>query len=112
MPLQDSDIVDAVGIEVETGSFVMTIADEWDWSNEGQHLLALQAKLNGYFAFIESGQLWEVRSDARSRDIVIDVVSRFPMPPAGRELLKRAADVCASLGVKIRSRHHAGPQTK
>jgi hypothetical protein len=34
------------------------------WSDEWQHLLALQAKLNAYFDFVQSGQIFEVRPEA------------------------------------------------
>lgn len=104
MALQDTDTIDALGIETGTGLVVLTLADGWDWSNEGQHLLHLQAKLNTYFAFVESGQIWEKCGDAKGRQVVVDVVIRFPMSAAGAELLKRAGDVSASLGVKIRCR--------
>jgi hypothetical protein len=56
MTLDTPDTVDAMGIEIGSGLAVLTIADELDWRDERAHLLALQTKLNAYFAFIESGQ--------------------------------------------------------
>jgi hypothetical protein len=85
MALDKPDIVDAVGIENDTGFAVLTIADYWDWDDEREHLLALQAKLNAYFRFIASGQIWKSYPDAARRQIVIDVVARFPTPPAGTD---------------------------
>jgi hypothetical protein len=110
MPLDKSEIVDAFGIEKDTGVVVLTIADEWDWKNEGQHLLALQAKLNAYFHFIESGQILREHPDACGRNIVIDLITRFPLSRAGRELLNRAEKACADLGIQIRSREYRGGQ--
>ena len=106
MAIDKTDTVDAVGIENNTGVVVLTIADQWDWGDERRHLLALQAKLNAYFGFIESGQIWESYPDFVGRQVVIDVVGRFPLPQIGSELLKRASDACSSLGVTIRSRCH------
>ncbi len=109
MALDKPQVVDAIGIEEATGCAVLTIADSWDWEDEGQHLLALQAKLNSYFEFIESGQVWESHPGARGRELVIELVSRFPLPKAGEELMRRASEACSDLGVRIRTRHYPGP---
>lgn len=108
MALDKPDVVDAVGIENNTGFVVLTIADPWDWNDERRHLLALQAKLNAYFSFIESGQIWLAYPDAVGRKVIIDVVGRFTIPQIGMDLLKRASGARSDLGVEIRSRHFPG----
>jgi|SRR5437016_2466958 len=110
MGLDKPDIVDAVGIENATGSAVLTIADSWDWNDERAHLLALQAKLNAYFKFIESGQMLNSYPEAAGRNVVIDVVARFPIPKIGVDLLEHASDTYAGLGVAIRTRRYDGSQ--
>lgn len=104
MALEKIDSVDAVGIETSTGSVVLTIADSWDWSDERAHLLALQAKLNSYFDFIEDGQLSESYPSAAGRKRVIDVITRYPLPTVGIDLLERARESVADLRIEIRSR--------
>lgn len=106
MALDNANVVDAVGVENGTGFLVLTIADSWDWVNEREHLGALQAKLNAYLNFIESGEVWESCPESAERQIVIDVVTRFPLPPSGKDLLQRASEVSADLRVQIRHRHH------
>jgi hypothetical protein len=108
MALDKEDVVDAVGIERETGLVVLTIADSRDWDDEAKHLLALQAKLNAYFRFIETGQIWESYPNAAGKKLAIEVVSRFPIPQIGSDLLERASKACADLGVTVRSRHYSG----
>ena len=108
MSLEKTDIVDAVGIEKGSDFIALTIADAWDWQDTGKHLLALQGKLNAYFKFIESGQIFEAYPEAAGRQIVIDVIGKFPVPDIGLEFLKRASDACAELGVRIRYRHYSG----
>ncbi|WZP00674.1 DUF6572 domain-containing protein [Isosphaeraceae bacterium EP7] len=102
MSLQNQNIVDAIGVEISTESVVLTIADSWDWIDVHAHLSALQAKLNFYFEFIESGQIWDVYPSAKGRQLVIDVVARFPMPTSGRKLLEIASEVASQLEVIIR----------
>jgi hypothetical protein len=57
MSLDQPNKVDAIGLEKGTDQTVLTIADSWDWTDEPKHLIALQAKLNSYLEFIESGVL-------------------------------------------------------
>jgi hypothetical protein len=55
MSLDNLEVVDAVGTEKDSGTIVLTILDAWDWDDQGQHLLALQAKINVYLGFVGSG---------------------------------------------------------
>lgn len=89
---------------------ILTITDSWDWSDERQHLLALQDKLNSYLDFIESGQIFEEYPNAKGRKLVIDVVTRFPLPEIGVQFLEKANQACADLGVKARNTYYPGSQ--
>jgi hypothetical protein len=102
MGLDKSNVIDAAGIEKETGFAVLTITDSWDWSDEHAHLLALQNKLNAYFAFIETGEIYESYPEAKGRNIRIDVISRFPLSRKGKKLLELASESSRSLNVSIR----------
>jgi hypothetical protein len=104
MALEEPNKVDAIGIENDTGSIVLTIADAWDWQDEQKHLRALQAKLNAYINFVESGQIWEAYPDSKERQLVIDIIARFPLSQAGADLLERVSIACADFQVKVRSR--------
>lgn len=46
MSVLNSDVLD--GVAHNNGELVMLISDHLDWSNEGEHLLALQDKINAY----------------------------------------------------------------
>ena len=111
MALDKPDVIDAIGIETNSGHVILTLADSWDWLNEPEHLSALQAKLNRYLDFIESGEILRVYQGALGRRLVIDVIHRHPISRAGLTLLRRAAEVGSNLKVEIRHRHHAGAVT-
>lgn len=108
MALEKIDTIDAVGIESTTGYVVLTIADQWDWKDERQHLVALQAKLNAYFKYIETGQVLESYPQAVGRQLVIDVVGKFPIPQVGLDLLQHASAISSELRVSIRNRFYPG----
>lgn len=108
MSLDNTNAVDAIGTEIETGNVVLTIADSWDWDNEEQHLQALEDKTDAYLAFIESGEIVEAYPAAQGKTVVIDVVTRYPIPPKGMDFLKRASAAASELGVIIRNRTFLG----
>lgn len=108
MSLDNLDQVDAVGIDHDSGEVVLTIADYWDWANEQQHLLALQQKLNAYFHFIESGQIFDSYPQARGRTLTIDIVGRYVFPQVAEHFLAQASRVAEQLEVKIGTRHFPG----
>jgi hypothetical protein len=104
MSLDNTGVVDAVGIEKDTRKVILTIVDAWDWEDVHGHLLALQAKLNVYFGFVEVGELLEAYPMASGRQVAIDVVTKFPMHLKGAELLGIAAKACRDLEIEIRTR--------
>jgi hypothetical protein len=104
MSLDNTNVVDAVGTEISTGVVVLSIMDYWDWSSEPQHLLALEAKMNAYFGFIESGQLIDEYPDASGRGVRIDILSRHEPPSAAIRWIEKANAAAKPLGVTITQR--------
>jgi hypothetical protein len=105
MGLDKTLVVDAAGIEKSSGYMVLSIVDSWAWDKDDEaHLLALEEKLNAYFEFVESGQVWESYPDARSSRIVIELISRFAPSKRAHKLLEHAAKISVNLGIAIRSR--------
>jgi hypothetical protein len=106
MSLDNVEVVDAVGTETEGGTVVLSIIDAWDWNDERSHLRALQDKLNAYFGFVESGQIYEAYPDADGPPLRIDIVSKFPIPEAGLAFLEKASAVAAELNMTVAHRLH------
>jgi len=91
-----------------TGKAILTILDSWEWSDPHSHLVALQAKLNAYFDFVEEGQLEPLYPAAVGRGVVIEVITRYPLHPDGTKLLAQAVEACSDLKIEIRTRHIPG----
>jgi hypothetical protein len=106
MSLDSLDQVDAIGTEKESGFVVLTIIDSWDWSDEQKHLRAMQAKLNTYFAFIETGEVLASYPNAAGKAIRIEVLFRFAPPTNAATFLRGAAEIASQLGVSITHRVH------
>lgn len=104
MSLDNAEVVDAVGTETEDGTVVLSIIDGWDWADERGHLRALQDKLNAYFGFVETGQIYEAYPEASGQPLRIDIVSKFPIPEAGLSFLQKASAVAAELNMTVTHR--------
>lgn len=105
MGLENCDVVDAVGTDMRDGKIILSILDSWDWSDERAHLKRLQEKLNAYFSFVDSRQIYDDYPDAEGRGLIIDVVARFPIPDSAAEFLERAASVALKVGAELTYRH-------
>jgi hypothetical protein len=106
MSLDNLEVVDAVGTEIENSAVVLTIVDSWDWQDQRSHLTALQAKLNTYFGFVESGQIYESYPDAKGKALRIDIVSKFAPPDIALKFLEKASAVAAQLNLTVTQRVH------
>ena len=61
MGVEQTTVIDAIGIDQVSGAVHLTIADALAW--DAAHLRLLQEKLNAYLAFVESGELYLVATD-------------------------------------------------
>ena len=101
MTVTESKTIDAIGIERSTDEVVLTIADHLGWTNAGDHLSSLQAKLNRYVAFIESGDLIVEYPNAKGRKRRIDVVFQHEPTDGGLRFLATAQDTLRAEGIKL-----------
>jgi len=102
MSVEQTNVVDAIGIERDSDRAVMTITDHLPFgARDEERLLLLQDKLNAYLAFIESGELLEAYPDACGRKVTVEIV--FKHEPIGPALafLERAQKVMASAGIPL-----------
>jgi len=101
--VEQTDVVDILGIDRKTGHVVLTISDHLDWSDSVGHQTILQKKLNTYLAFVESGEILTRYPEAKSRPVAFRVV--FQIPPD-----EFRAGVCrkSPTGNRISRLHSAG----
>jgi len=104
LSVDQTDVVDIVGIDRETGRVVLTISDHLDWSDSIRHQSILQNKLNTYLAFVESGEILQQYPKAKDRPVVFEVVFQFPPDESGRAFLGRARQVIESAGFELRDK--------
>ena len=98
MSVDELNKIDFISTTPE-GETRLTIADHYDWSNQQQHLLVLQEKLNAYIQFIEDGEVFEKYPDAKKDHISIDVVFKFEPTTDAILFLNRCKETINDFGI-------------
>ncbi len=98
MSLEQSETIDLLSFDKESGNVVLTVSDHIDWQDSAGHQRMLQAKLNTYLAFVEGGQLLIEKPEAKGRRVIFTIVFKFRPDRDGRAFLERVADVIQSAG--------------
>jgi hypothetical protein len=99
--IDNPNVIDAISTSQDGTRFTLTLFDAEDWSDDAKHLFALQAKLNTYFDFIQSGQLIDQYPDAVGKRLLINVVFRIPPIEKATGLLEKADALAPQLGANI-----------
>src|ERR1700739_4426375 len=100
MGMDTPQTVDAISLDRSGKIVTLTIFDAWDWADEGRHLIAIQEKLNSYFDFIQSGQIFESYPKAVGKELCIDVVTQYPLTAKAGRLLRLADKLAGKLNAR------------
>ena len=101
MSVEQTDVVDILGIDRETGHVVLTISDHLDWSDTVEHQTILQKKLNSYLAFVESGEILEQYPDCQGQAGRIQGSFPGSADESGRAFSQRHRAVIESAGFTL-----------
>lgn len=103
MSVTDVDRIDIVATRPGSNSVVLVLTDHLAWGDVDEHLRVLQAKLNTYIAFIESGQVHRLEEPPIPPNpaVRIRVAMRYAPPLAAQEFFARARAVLAGIGVGL-----------
>lgn len=103
MSIEQTDVVDKIGIDKLTGDAMLTIFDPLDWhGDQGMHLQLLQDKLNSYLRFVESGEMVEGHPATRKRRVIFHVIGRYPLSAEARKFYDIVSPVIAEAGFTLR----------
>lgn len=99
MSIDQTGVIDAIGVDSTTGQVVLTISDHLEWDN--QHMLLLQEKLNTYLSFAESGELLDSYPDSKGREVLINVVCKYQPNESGKDFLSQVSGIVEGAGMKF-----------
>ena len=105
MSIDQTNEIDFATIDKASGDLWLTISDHLPWEeNEGNHLVLLQNKLNAYLRFVESGEVFKKVPDAKGRNIVINLVGKFPLSQKADSFFGQAQAAIEGAGFRLRFR--------
>lgn len=108
MSIDQTNVIDAIGVDNQTGEVVLTIADQLEWTgSDNEHLLLLQEKLNTYLRFVESGEIMKVYPDAKERTVIIDVTCKHALTESARNFFTQVSPIVSGAGMSLRYRQFA-----
>lgn len=102
MSVAETNKVDGMGKDKKTGELLLLITDHLDWSQEGEHLLLLQDKLNSYLGFIQSGQYAATYPNDRFTGFVIEIHFQHKVCENCWKFLRTVAAQTEPFHIKIR----------
>lgn len=102
MGIDKADLIDAIGVDKNTGEVVLSILDAHDWDEEREHLLLLKEKINRYLGFVESGEIQQFYPSAQDQLYRVDIHFRCQPPDTVVGLLVEAQNVVLEYGGKLR----------
>lgn len=100
MSIDQTGVVDAIGIDDSSGEVVLTISDHLEWGND-EHLLLLQDKLNTYLSFVESGEIFNSYADAKGRSVLINLVCKYSPDEKALGFLGQICGIVEGAGMKF-----------
>ena len=98
MSVEEINTIDFIGVDKSSGKVVLTISDHLDWMDSNYHLKKLQDKLNCYIHFCESGEIYESYPNAKDRDIMLSIRTKYPFSPEGKEFILKAREIIERSG--------------
>lgn len=98
LALENSNSIDAIGIDREKNWVTLALIDSHDWIDEEQHLLLLQEKLNTYLSFIESGEVYSAYKEAEGRDIEISIHFKNDISQSCKFFLNSVEEIVRNAG--------------
>ena len=95
MSVVDNKTIDGVALTNDKNGIILLIADHLDWSDEYQHLMMLQRKINVYITFLEEKQYEEIVYG------VIEIHFLYNLTVNAEKFLQSVQNQVAELGIKI-----------
>jgi hypothetical protein len=101
MTIEQSDVIDFVGIDRHTGNVVLTISDHLSWEDVETHTVALRKKIDAYLAFVGGGQFVESYPKARGRNVEIRIICEHEPISTAAPIIESFRCELESLGINF-----------
>jgi uncharacterized protein DUF6572 len=105
MAIDQTNVVDFVGIEPNKNEAQLIISDHLEWDKgeraDSEHMYLLQEKINSYLRFVESGEIYTSYPKSRGKKLVIRVVAKHDLNSNGKSFFQRIEETLFASGFVI-----------
>lgn len=101
MSVVDNKTVDGIALTDDKNGIILLITDHVDWSDEYQHLVMLQEKINVYITFLAEKQYEEIYKGEEIAYGVIEIHFLYDLTVNAEKFLQSVQNQVAELGIKI-----------
>ena len=106
MTVRNTDVVDNVGIEKQTGAVMLIVLDDEAWNDVDEHLGLVREKLNAYLRYVESGEYLGTFEAASmtvppSGTVKVKILARFHPPQQAKAFLANATATLRDAGFEL-----------
>jgi hypothetical protein len=98
MTVEQTDVVDGIGLGRDGSNVVMLISDHLEWANP-DHLRMIGAKVDAYADAAMSGQISTNYPAAKGKAVIIQLVCKYPPDDAGLQCLAALAGQLERAGI-------------
>ena len=99
--IEDTNKIDALGIDKECDYVILKIFDHLNWEDEETHLITLQEKINTYLSAIESGEIYEIYPKAKNKIFLLSINFLETLTDNAHKFLFTVANILNDAGYKF-----------
>lgn len=101
MSILERATVDGMALDKNGEGIRLLITDHLDWSDEYNHLLALQEKINAYIAFCEEHQYRQVYKDILVEYAILEIHFMYEPTTKAMNFLEQVQQQVNEMGIMI-----------
>lgn len=101
MSVLDRETVDGMALDKDRKGIRLLITDHLDWSNEYNHLLVLQDKINAYIVFCEEHQYNQVYKNILVEYAIFEIHFKFEPTIKAMNFLEQVQRQVNEMGIAI-----------
>lgn len=106
MAIDNTKVIDAVGIDNGRNAICLLLTDHLTWENDSSlseydHLMLLQEKINSYMAYLETRQYEEQYPHKKFAMAVIEIHFKYEITANCDKFLNTVQSQTAQYGIKI-----------
>lgn len=101
MSVLDRETVDGMALDKDRKGIRLLITDHLDWSNEYNHLLVLQDKINAYIVFCEEHQYNQVYKNILVEYAIFEIHFKFEPTIKAMNFLEQVQRHVNEMGIAI-----------